>query len=68
MLFTAATAMCLPRLLPLRVLLFILRNGQFLDCDNQETYAFFMDLFERHSFRFSQLHEWPERHAKPLAQ
>ena len=47
---------------------FLRMNVQFLDCDNQETYAFFMDLFERHSFRFSQLHEWLERHAKPLAQ
>ena len=43
-------------------------NGQFIDCDNQDTYEFFMQLFDTHSFRFDQLHEWLERHIKPLVQ
>ena len=41
-------------------------NGQFVDCDNQEAFEFFMQLFEMHSFRFDQLHEWLEGHVKPL--
>ena len=43
-------------------------NGHFIDCDNQDTYDFFMQLFSTHSFRFGQLHEWMEQHVKPLAQ
>lgn len=43
-------------------------NGHFIDCDNQDTYDFFMQLFETHSFRFEQLHKWSEQRATPLAQ
>ena len=45
---------------------FLRMNGRFIDCDNQEAYEFFMHLFETHSFRFGQLHEWLEQHVKPL--
>ena len=36
---------------------FLRMNGQFIDCDSQKTYEFFMQPFEMHSFRFGQLHE-----------
>ena len=45
---------------------FLRKNGQFIDCDNDEAYEFFMQLFEAHSFRFAQLHAWLEQHSKPL--
>ena len=45
---------------------FLRRNGQFIDCDNQQAYEFFMQLFETHSFRFAQLHTWLKQHTKPL--
>jgi len=47
---------------------FLRMNDRFIDCDNQETYELFMHLFETHSFRFGQLHEWLEQHVKLLAQ
>ena len=46
---------------------FLRRNGQFIDCDGQQAYEFFMQLFETHSFRFAQLHAWLEQHSKPLS-
>ena len=46
---------------------FLRMNGQFIDCDDQDAYDFFMQLFETHSFRFDQLHDWLERHDQPLA-
>ena len=46
---------------------FLRRNGQFIDCDNQQAYDFFMQLFETHSFRFAQLHEWLKEHSKSLS-
>ena len=46
---------------------FLRLNGQFIDCDNEETYEFFMRLFETHSFRFDRLHEWLGEHVKLLA-
>ena len=45
---------------------FLRMNGWFIDCDSQEAFEFFMHLFETHSFRFGQLHEWLEQHVKPL--
>ena len=45
---------------------FLRKNGQFIDCDNDEAYQFFMQLFETNSFRFAQLHAWLEQHIKPL--
>ena len=46
---------------------FLRKNGQFIDCNNDETYEFFMQLFETNSFRFAQLHAWLEEHTKPLS-
>lgn len=45
---------------------FLSMNGYFLDCDSDEAYAFFMQLFESNSFRFSALATWIEEHLRPL--
>ncbi len=45
---------------------FLRLNGSFIDCDGEETYRFFMNLFETNSFRFAELKVWLEEHAKPL--
>ena len=45
---------------------FLRKNGSFIDCDNDETYRFFMWLFETNSFRFAELLGWLEEHVKPL--
>ena len=45
---------------------FLRMNGRFIDCDNDDAYRFFMQLFETNSFRFAELHEWLEAHVKPL--
>ena len=41
-------------------------NGHFIDCDSDESYAFFMRLFETNSFRFAELKTWLQEHVKPL--
>ena len=45
---------------------FLGMNGSFIDCDGEETYRFFMQLFENNAFRFEELREWLEKHVKPL--
>ena len=45
---------------------FLRMNGQFIDCDDEEAYAFFMQLFETGSFRFTQLHAWLEKKVRAL--
>ena len=45
---------------------FLRKNGQFIDCDNDEAYEFFMGLFETNSFRYAQLHAWLEQKVKSL--
>ena len=45
---------------------FLRLNGHFIDCGNEEAYAFFMHLFESHSFRFAELNVWLEEHVKRL--
>ena len=45
---------------------FLRKNGRFIDCDNDEAYAFIMHLFETNSFRFAQLREWLEEKVKPF--
>ena len=42
-------------------------NGHFIDCDSEEAYAYFMELFETNSFRFAQLRAWLEEHVRPFA-
>jgi death-on-curing protein len=45
---------------------FLRMNGYFIDCDNDEAYAFFIDLFESHRFRFEKLEEWLEGKVRTL--
>ncbi len=45
---------------------FLRMNGRFIDCDDEEAYAFFMQLFETGSFRFTQLHAWLESKVRAL--
>lgn len=34
---------------------FLRMNGYFIDCDNSEAYAYFMELFDRNMFQFVEL-------------
>ena len=43
---------------------FLRMNGHFIDCDNDEAYAFFIRLFETSSFRFAALELWLEEKVK----
>lgn len=45
---------------------FLRMNGQFIDCDNEEAYAFFMRLFETGAFRFTELQSWLEEKVRAL--
>ena len=45
---------------------FLRMNGHFIDCDNDEAYKFFMQLFETKSFRFAELEAWLEERIKAL--
>ncbi len=33
-------------------------NGYYIECDNDEAYAFFMRLLESNAFRFENMVEW----------
>lgn len=45
---------------------FLRTNGHFIDCDSEEAYDHFMQLFATNSFRFAELREWLEQHVKSL--
>ncbi len=45
---------------------FLRMNGHFIDCDNDEAYAFFMRMLETSSFRFTELNSWLEEKVEPL--
>ena len=45
---------------------FLRMNGRFIDCENDDAYRFFMELFERGRFRMDELVGWLEEHVKPL--
>ncbi|MDE2811209.1 MAG: type II toxin-antitoxin system death-on-curing family toxin [Gemmatimonadota bacterium] len=45
---------------------FLRMNGHFINCDNDEAYAFFMQMFEASSFRFTELNSWLEEKVEPL--
>ena len=45
---------------------FLRMNGRFIDCGNEEAYAFFMRLFETGSFRFAELESWLDENVRPL--
>ena len=45
---------------------FLRLNGHFIDCDNDEAYAFFMGMFEAGTFRFAELNSWLKEKVEPL--
>ena len=45
---------------------FLRLNGRFIDCDNEEAYAFFMDLFDSGRFRFAELRTWLIEHVREV--
>ena len=45
---------------------FLRLNGRFIDCDNEEAYAFFMDLFDSGRFRFAELRAWLIEHVREV--
>ena len=45
---------------------FLRMNGQYIDCDRDAAYAFFIGLYESSSFRFANLVPWLTAHIKPL--
>ena len=45
---------------------FLRMNGHFINCDNDEAYAFFMRMFEASSFRFTELNSWLGEKVEPL--
>ena len=45
---------------------FLRMNGHFINCDNDEAYAFFMRMFETSSFQFTELNSWLEEKVEPL--
>ena len=45
---------------------FLRVNGYYIDCDNEETYDYFIKLFELNAFRFDNLVEWLREKVKPL--
>ena len=44
---------------------FLRINGHYIDCDDEEAYAFFMELFDTNSFRFTELEQWLVEHVRP---
>lgn len=46
---------------------FLRMNGHFINCDNDEAYAFFMRMFEASSFRFTELNSWLKEKVEPLS-
>lgn len=45
---------------------FLRMNGQYIDCDSEEAYSYFMYLFESNTFRFAELASWLAEAVKPL--
>ena len=45
---------------------FLRLNGHFVDCDNDEAYAFFMGMFEAGTFRFAELNSWLKEKVEPF--
>ena len=45
---------------------FLRMNGHFIECDNDEAYAFFMRRFETRTFQFDELSSWLEQKVQPL--
>jgi len=47
---------------------FLRMNGHFIACDNEEAYAYFMELFETNSFQFAELEQWLEENTQSLSE
>ena len=47
---------------------FLRMNGHFINCDNDKVYAFFMQMFEASSFRFTELNSWLEEKVESLSE
>jgi len=45
---------------------FLRLNGYWINCDNEETYIYFMQLFENNKFRFDELLAWLNTKIRPL--
>ena len=45
---------------------FLRMNGQYIDCDSEEAYEHFMQLFDTNTFRFAALAAWLAESVKPL--
>jgi death-on-curing protein len=45
---------------------FLRMNGAYINCDNEETYAYFMKLFENDHFRFAELLQWLRKNVQSL--
>ena len=45
---------------------FLRMNGYYINCDNDEAYAFFKRMFGASSFRFTNLNTWLEDKVEPL--
>lgn len=44
---------------------FLRLNGYYIDCDNEEAYGYFMQLFGSNAFRFDSLVQWLTNKVKP---
>ena len=45
---------------------FLRMNGRFIDCDDDEAYAFIVGMLEAGSFRFAELKSWLQEKVVPL--
>jgi len=45
---------------------FLRLNGYWINCDNEETYVYFMQLFANNKFRFEELLVWLNTKIQPL--
>lgn len=45
---------------------FLRMNGYYIECDNEETYVVFMQMFSENNFRFDQLLQWLESKVQKL--
>ena len=46
---------------------FLRMNAHAIECDNEEAYRYFMQLFETRRFQFDELVAWLRQHIQPLS-
>lgn len=46
---------------------FLRMNGFYIDCDSEKAYSFFMNLFEKNTFKFQFLLEWLKLNTKKVS-